>query len=182
MKYEGFIEILPGIYYEEATGDAYSTRQVGRGSKIPKAFLTKIILLDKDGYMRVSDVRNGKRYHLRWHRVVYEFFKGKIPEGFVVDHIDNNVSNNKIDNLQAITALENNRKCKKFSTNKSGYAGVTWHKHHKKWQATIEVHHKCIFLGYYDDPKEASQAYLNYKKLHQGEQSIQPLIKEYNNA
>lgn len=42
------------------------------------------------------------------HRIVYELFKGKIPEGYVVDHIDTNTKNNHIDNLRACTTKENN--------------------------------------------------------------------------
>lgn len=41
------------------------------------------------------------------HRIVYELFKGEIPEGYVVDHIDTNVRNNHIDNLHACSQSEN---------------------------------------------------------------------------
>ncbi len=44
------------------------------------------------------------------HRVVAETFLGPIPEGYHVDHIDNNIHNNDISNLQFLTPEENVRK------------------------------------------------------------------------
>lgn len=41
------------------------------------------------------------------HRIVYELFKGEIPEGYVVDHIDTNTKNNHVDNLRACSQSEN---------------------------------------------------------------------------
>lgn len=45
--------------------------------------------------------------HKRLNRLVYELFVGKIPEGYVIDHIDTNPSNNRLDNLRAVTPKEN---------------------------------------------------------------------------
>lgn len=41
------------------------------------------------------------------HRLVYEAFKGEIPEGMEIDHIDRNKLNNKPDNLRVVTHIEN---------------------------------------------------------------------------
>ena len=40
-------------------------------------------------------------------RIIYAWFKGEVPEGLVVDHIDNNPFNNRIDNLQLMTQAKN---------------------------------------------------------------------------
>ena len=42
-----------------------------------------------------------------FHRIVYAWFYGEVPEGYVVDHIDNNPLNNNLDNLQLLTPREN---------------------------------------------------------------------------
>lgn len=42
-------------------------------------------------------------------RIVYELFKGPIPEGLVINHIDGNKVNDHIDNLEAVTMGENNQ-------------------------------------------------------------------------
>ena len=51
-------------------------------------------------------------------RFVYECFKGNIPDGKEVDHIDNNKQNNSIKNLQLLTHKENTRKscCRKVKS------------------------------------------------------------------
>ena len=40
-------------------------------------------------------------------RIIYAWFNGEVPEGFVVDHIDNDPDNNKLSNLQLLTVEEN---------------------------------------------------------------------------
>lgn len=42
------------------------------------------------------------------HRAVWEFYNGKIPEGYVIHHIDHNKSNNDISNLACMTKYEHN--------------------------------------------------------------------------
>lgn len=44
------------------------------------------------------------------HRIVYVAFIGDIPEGMVVDHIDNDPQNNDLKNLQVLTRSENTSK------------------------------------------------------------------------
>ena len=40
-------------------------------------------------------------------RLKYAWFIGEVPDGMVVDHIDNDPFNNKLDNLQLLSAGEN---------------------------------------------------------------------------
>jgi Mor family transcriptional regulator len=41
------------------------------------------------------------------HRLVWETFVGEIPEGYEIDHIDNNPHNNNLSNLQLLSRTEN---------------------------------------------------------------------------
>lgn len=70
--------------------------------------------VDKDGYFRVTMTtyeKPRKSYHKLVNRLVAEAFIGPSPEpNMVVDHIDDNKQNNKVSNLQWITAPENSTK------------------------------------------------------------------------
>ena len=84
--------------------------------KSPTLNTTRIIkqLEHTDGYLRISFNRLNS---MGVHRVVYAWFHGEVPEGMVVDHIDNNKKNNNINNLQLLTPHENlckgTKKCTK---------------------------------------------------------------------
>lgn len=64
------------------------------------------------GYYAARLCKEGKVYYFLVHRLVYETFKGIIPKGLVVDHIDSNRLNNTLDNLQLLTPSENSRKAR----------------------------------------------------------------------
>jgi hypothetical protein len=58
------------------------------------------------GYMQFGV---GKKKYL-CHRAVYEAFHGPIEDDLVIDHIDSNRLNNCLENLQAISQSENNKR------------------------------------------------------------------------
>lgn len=65
---------------------------------------------DKDGYVIVSlKTKDGKDGSFRQHRVIWYYFNGEIPDEFVVNHIDEDKSNNSLDNLNLLTKPQNNR-------------------------------------------------------------------------
>lgn len=60
------------------------------------------------------------------HRVVYELHFGPIDSQLVIDHIDGNPENNKIENLRLVGQSVNARNVKKNRNNKTGTSGVTY--------------------------------------------------------
>lgn len=48
--------------------------------------------------------------------------------------------------------------------NKSGFLGVTWSKTSRKWVAQMTVGSKSVYIGSFDNPKEAHEAYLSAKR------------------
>lgn len=52
-----------------------------------------------DGYMYVTLVKNGIGHVHPVHMLVWESFKGKVPEGYVVRHKNGNKSDNSLENL-----------------------------------------------------------------------------------
>lgn len=69
----------------------------------------RLLKIDKNQkYERVS-FNDRKHYYI--HRLVYCTFMNDYDlEGYVIDHIDSNPSNNKLENLQKITYSENNKR------------------------------------------------------------------------
>lgn len=67
---------------------------------------------DRDGkilFWRVSININRKKFTFKAHRVVWCLKYGSIDSSLVIDHIDNDPSNNKIDNLRLVTQHVNGR-------------------------------------------------------------------------
>jgi len=90
-------------------------------------------------------------------RLVFCWHHGDLL-GSLIDHIDGDPTNNRIENLRLVTNAENGRNAKKSSRNKSGVTGVYWYKASRKWHSQIRVDNKQIHLGYFDDFDEAVAA------------------------
>lgn len=61
------------------------------------------------GHLFVSIVNNDKRTTAWIHRLVYEVFYGEIEDGYDINHIDEDKTNNNINNLEKITHEEHGR-------------------------------------------------------------------------
>lgn len=61
----------------------------------------------KNGYLRICLSKNGKGKTFLVHRLVYTVFNGTIAEGYEIDHIDGDKTNNNLRNLRAVTPREN---------------------------------------------------------------------------
>ena len=96
----------------------------------------------------------GKTY--RVHSLVIWAFKGIEPTGkvsdFVIDHIDNNKSNNVLSNLNVISHRDNITK----GTNPSG---ARLDKRTGKWLSKIKKNGKVIYLGTFNKKEEAEKRY-----------------------
>lgn len=104
----------------------------------------------------------------RAHRIVWMMHNGHIPEGYTIDHKDNDPSNNHIDNLRLATHSQNtsNRRLV-YGVNNSGYKGVFHVARVNKWRAQITANGKCKSLGYFDTPEQGHAAYVKAaNKLH----------------
>ena len=111
---------------------------------------------------------NGRNY--KAHRLAILASTGEWPTD-VVDHIDGNPANNKLDNLRVVTRsvnLQNQRKA--HINNPSGYLGVAYsNKGVRRWGAVLKVDGKAKRFGYFFTPKEAHEAYLTAKReFHEG--------------
>lgn len=96
-------------------------------------------------YLRLNV--DGKIYYL--HRVIFLYHHGYMPE--LIDHIDGDRYNNKIDNLREATQQQNCLNKKHHVNSSSKCKNVYWHKLMNKWtvRMTVAGIRKCI--GYFDD-------------------------------
>lgn len=108
---------------------------------------------------------NKKRYQT--HRIIYYLHYKTWPQ--IVDHINGNTLDNRIENLRACSYAENARNSRKSKRNTSGVKGVTWNKSRKKWQAGVTVNKKFKNLGYYESIEDAEQARKNAVSIIHGE-------------
>lgn len=82
-------------------GDLLSPYPAGKGKK-------------REGYLKIKLYRDdGKRVTWYVSRFIYMAFLGVIPQGFEIDHIDKNRSNNAISNLRILPHDQNMRRIKK---------------------------------------------------------------------
>lgn len=74
------------------------------------------------------------------HKVIYLWHHGEYPE--VIDHINNDPLDNKIENLRKATYLTNMYNKRKGKNNKSGCKNVSWNSKTKVWQIHIRSNKK----------------------------------------
>lgn len=70
----------------------------------------KSLKTNKKGYLFTNFWYDGKSNCHVAQRFIWYAFRGGVPEGFEIDHIDNNRANNRLDNLQLLTKSQNNKK------------------------------------------------------------------------
>jgi hypothetical protein len=80
-------------------------------------------------------------------RIIWEIHHGVIPDGMVIDHINSDCSDDRIENLRCVTVAFNHRNMRRRSSKKSTPMGVKWYKQTGKWVAQITDNYKYIHLG-----------------------------------
>jgi hypothetical protein len=140
------------------------------------------VLIDDDDYPRIGSIDwhllagkgkiyfrkskylgNNKRNTILLHRVI-----ANAPAGKEVDHINGDTLDNRKCNLRICSRVQNSRN-RKPGPNKTGYKGVFYREDRKKFTAQIRVNYKMYFLGYFDTPEEAYQAYCEASKKYHGD-------------
>lgn len=118
----------------------------------------------RNNYYSVTLTLKGKQKQRDVHQLMAETFLDHVPCGFklVVNHINFDKKDNRLENLEIITTREN---CNmKHLNSSSKHVGVYWGKNDKKWRATILINKKPIHLGSFKDEEEASEFYQNALK------------------
>lgn len=102
---------IPGYPNYEVSnwGRIFIVKNGTRVEKLPKP------CTNREKYLNISLWNNGQKKKICVHNLVAKVFLGEIPDGCVVDHINNNPSDNYVTNLQIVTVAENGQKAAKHS-------------------------------------------------------------------
>lgn len=99
-----------------------------------------------------------KRVYVYLHQIIFERKYGrKSSDQEVADHKDGKILNNTRKNIRPATRIESARN--RSSHNASGFKGV--YPSGRRWVARIGVNYESKYLGTFDTPEDAHQAYKN---------------------
>lgn len=107
------------------------------------------VSLDRDGFLQKT--------MLRMHRIVL----GLQPrDGTIVDHINGNRLDNRLENLRVVSASGNgaNRSILSHRNGSSRYRGVSWDPERQAWVAYAKVNYRKHHLGRFATEEEAAAA------------------------
>lgn len=127
------------------------------------------VLIDSDDYEKCKQyqwhlARDG-RYFICGKLYLHRFIYGNIPEGYVVDHINGDLLDNRKSNLRLCTHEENMRNS---SPRSAKYPGVNKTKS-GTWVATLKVKQKVVFQKKFKTEEEAIQARIEAEEKYYGE-------------
>lgn len=163
-------DVLRLFVYDKETGAFYRKAATTKRPAMSRADYKDI----HNGYRRVSIA--GEKVSA--HRVAWAAVYGFIGPHDVIDHIDGDKANNRIDNLRLATRAQNNMNIKAQSRTKSGRKGVQWSSKTKKWHARIGFKRKSISLGYFHSLDDAAKAYASASLSLYGEFTPREIISE----
>ena len=134
-----------GLYAVTDEGEIYSLKKGGIMKKS----------IGRGGYYEVKLSKNGISKKWFVHRVVLGSFKKKLNEKLVVDHINCNKLDNRLENLRQITSRENTARAKVSPYGR----GVKLFKESGKYGSFININKIRYNLGMFLSAEEASNAY-----------------------
>ena len=144
--------------FEYVDGDLYRRITV-QGSPAGN----KVGWVNSTGYKWV----NFDRKKMLMHRVVFVMFHGYEPA--LIDHIDGDKTNNKIENLREATKSQNGFNRKIHTNNRSGCKNVCWNKQSNCWIVKLRVNKKLIYFGRYKDLDLADLVAHEARSIYHGE-------------
>jgi hypothetical protein len=117
-----------------------------------------------EGYRRIMiDRRMYQASRLAWLYMTGEWPKDQ------VDHINGDRADNRFCNIREALPAQNSQNRSMRTDNESGFKGVAWHKHTRKWASSIQINGKYKHLGYFATPERAFIAYIFAAWKHFGD-------------
>ena len=101
------------------------------------------------------------------HRIVFLMHHGYLPK--VIDHINGDKKDNRIENLREATISQNGMNSIKTKRNKSGVKGLCWDKSRNKWMVFIKANGISKTIGRFDDFELAELVAIEARNKYHGE-------------
>ena len=125
----------------------------------------KSIYNASNGYRRIEIDVKRKTHYVSIHRLIFyvhnpswDIYDSSMDN--FIDHKNGERADNRIENLQCVSHQEN-------QLNRTKAKGYCWREKRKKWESTIRVNGKNIYLGRFAKESDAREAYLSAKlKYH----------------
>ena len=133
-------DLRSNLHYEPSSGRFFRLSGKEAGSR--------------DRYVRVRF--RGIRYLA--HRLAWYYVHGEDPGELQIDHINGDKHDNRIENLDLVTARENTRRHRRL-TPRDLPEGV-YRTYYDKYMAQVKVNGRRKHLGVFTCPQQAHKAYL----------------------
>lgn len=156
----GVTQELLAEYFEYKDGYLYRIKLTKNDKK--NAIGDRVGYLRSDGYWAVNFM--GKAYKV--HRLIFLLVNGFMPDE--IDHINNDKSDNSIENLRPANRQQNMCNKKAYKTNTSGAKGVVWMKNLNKWLVNIGINGKRKYIGIFEDFELAELASIEARNKYHG--------------
>ena len=178
-NYEGFYQVsnygrvksLKRTYFQE---NGYGNHKHNYKERILK------LIKHKQGYMMVRLSKNGKGYLKQVHRLVAQTFLNNYNEKLEVNHINAIKSDNKLENLEMCTRIENQRHAEQNNLIKRKYG-----KDNVSSKPIIEYDENMNYIGEYDSitiagkENNINMKHLSYCIIHNKKDKIKSHIWKY---
>jgi hypothetical protein len=152
-------QLLQEFDYDNRTGLLY------RKNKKTNIFRPAGTIHNANGYKTHRTDCNGKIRHTS--RIIYKMHTGEEPP--IVDHIDGNSLNNRLENLRAANYSTNQFNAALRKDNPFGIKNVRWNKRSKKWIVRIYANRKLVVLAYTDDLELAELVAIEGRDKYHGQ-------------
>ena len=149
------IELCKQLFtYNEETGELIS--KVSRGA-IAKGSAVGSPSKSTGGHL--STAIKGQKYYV--HRIIYSMVHKVDISNLVIDHIDRDPTNNRIDNLRACTQMINGSN--RASCDDPAYCYFS----KGRWHAAVRIEGEITYLGRFDTKAEASKVSHTFKQNYE---------------
>jgi len=100
------------------------------------------------------------------HRIVFLMHHGYLPD--MVDHIDGNRTNNKIENLREATHAQNAWNSKPRADSNIGIKNITYNKKFNQYTVRIQVNQERKYIGAFKDLELAALVAMEARNKYHG--------------